>query len=260
MTIRLEAPPVPAISAPKAAHRHSGWAFLLQSFLVVIVIAVFAITFVVQAFQIPSDSMENTLLVGDYLLVDKLCYGANPGADFMPYRPVKRGDIIVFKFPVDPTQHFVKRVVGIPGDRVRLINRTVYVNGIALREPYTHHISSVTDDFRDNFPQLNLSVAGLEGKWWLQMKTLVKDNELIVPPDNYFVLGDNRDDSEDSRYWGFVPRANIVGRPLIVYWSMREAGSDGAPATPNDRLLHLAYGITHFYQITRWNRTFLVVR
>ncbi|HEY1802136.1 MAG TPA: signal peptidase I [Terriglobales bacterium] len=259
MTMPIEAPPVPAISATKAAH-HSDWAFVLQSFLVVIVIAVFAITFIVQAFQIPSDSMENTLLVGDYLLVDKLCYGANPGAFFMPYRPVKRGDIIVFKFPVDPTQHFVKRVVGVPGDHVRLINRTVYVNGIALREPYTHHISSITDDFRDNFPQLNLSVAGLEGKWWLQMKTLVKDDELVVPPNDYFVLGDNRDDSEDSRYWGFVPRANIVGRPLIVYWSMREADSDGAPAGASDKLLHLAYGITHFYQITRWNRTFLVVR
>ena len=204
--------------------------------------------------------MENTLLVGDYLLVDKLCYGSDLQTPVLPYRSVHRGDIIVFKYPVDPSQHFVKRVVGIPGDRIRLINRVVYVNGAPLTEPYVRHIYPAPDEFRDNFPQLNISVVGLEGKWWLQMKNLVKNDELIVPQGNYFVLGDNRDDSEDSRYWGFVPRANIVGRPLLIYWSMRDTDAAGNAGGASDKLVHLAYAITHFFQITRWKRTFLVVR
>lgn len=245
-----------------AHHHHSELPPLFQSLLIVIVIAVFAITFVVQAFQIPSDSMENTLLIGDYLLVDKLCYGAKPHAFLMPYREVQRGDVIVFKYPIDPTQHFVKRVVGLPGDHVKLVNREVFVNGTALHEPYVLHSRSAPDEFRDDFPQLNISVAGvLEGKWWLELKQQVKNGELIVPPGKYFVLGDNRDDSDDSRYWGFVPRANIVGRPLVIYWSMREADGDGtASGTASDKLLHLEYAVAHFYQITRWKRTFLVVR
>jgi signal peptidase I len=261
MTPTVEMATVPAVEAPLRTRRHSEWPPLFQSLLIVVVIAIFSITFVVQAFQIPSDSMENTLLTGDYLLVDKLCYGAAPNAFFMPYRAVQRGDIIVFKYPVDPSQHFVKRVVGVPGDRVKLVNRQVYVNGVALQEPYARHVYQTPDEFRDNFPQLNVSVAGLEGKWWLEMKQLVKNGELVVPPGKYFVLGDNRDDSEDSRYWGFVPRANIVGRPLIIYWSMREMDPQGVTGgNASDRLLHLEYAVAHFYQITRWKRTFLVVK
>jgi signal peptidase I len=122
------------------------------------------------------------------------------------------------------------------------------------------HIYPAPDEFRDNFPQLNISVVGLEGKWWLQMKDLVKNDELIVPQGSYFVLGDNRDDSEDSRYWGFVPRANIVGRPLLIYWSMRDTDAAGNASGASDKLVHFAYAITHFFQITRWKRTFLVVR
>jgi signal peptidase I len=255
-----ETSPATAVSHPSPITRHSEFPPLLQSLLIVIVIAVFAITFVVQAFQIPSDSMENTLLIGDYLLVDKLCYGADPHEFLMPYRAVQRGDIIVFKYPIDPTQHFVKRVVGIPGDRIKLVNREVFVNGIALHEPYVLQSHSAPDEFRDEFPQLNFSVAGvLQGTWWLQMKELVKNGELIVPSGQYFVLGDNRDDSEDSRYWGFVPRANIVGRPLLIYWSMRDADS-ASSSDASDKLLHLEYDVAHFYQITRWKRTFLVVR
>lgn len=235
---------------------------LFQSLLIIIVIAVFAITFVVQAFQIPSESMENTLLIGDYLLVDKLCYGAKAHSFLMPYRDVQRGDIIVFKYPIDPTQHFVKRVVGVPGDRIRLVNREVFVDGNPLHEPYALEGHSGFDQFRDDFPQLNYSVAGmLQGNWWLQMKSLVKNGELTVPPGQYFVLGDNRDDSEDSRYWGFVPRANIVGRPLLIYWSMRQPDDDGsASASTGGKLVHFEYAVAHFYQITRWHRTFLVVR
>jgi signal peptidase I len=246
---------------------HTDWLISLQSLLTTVVIAVFVITFVIQAFQIPSESMENTLLIGDYLLVDKLRYGGGGFLDHViPYRPVRRGDIIVFQYPVHPREHFVKRVVGVPGDRVRLINRQVYVNGSALREPYVRYISpTVTDGtpdevFRDEFPRVNIPVAGLEGDWWLQMRKLVEDGELIIPEGHYFVLGDNRDESLDSRYWGFVPRENIVGRPLLIYWSVRSAEDDLPPSsTPGDKLYHFAYAVSHLFQLTRWDRTFRVV-
>jgi signal peptidase I len=244
-----------------ASRTRAQWPSSLQSLLTTVVIAVFVIAFVVQAFQIPSESMENTLLIGDYLLVDKLRYGGGGGWNYvMPYRPVHRGDIIVFRYPLNPTQHFVKRVVGVPGDRVRLINRQVYVNGIALRENYVVHSSPVHDVFRDEFPRLNLPVPGLEGTWWLQMKKLVEDGALIVPEGSYFVLGDNRDISEDSRYWGFVPRENIIGRPLLIYWSVRSVGEDMRVAsTPGDKLYHFAYAVSHLFRITRWDRTFRLV-
>jgi signal peptidase I len=245
-------------------HRTTGdWTMSVQSLLATVVIAVFVITFIVQAFQIPSESMENTLLIGDYLLVDKFRYGGGSVWDWvMPYRQVKRGDIVVFRYPVNPTQHFVKRVVGLPGDHVRLVNRKVYVNGVPLEEPYVRYSSTVHDIFRDEFPRLNLSVAGLEGSWWLQMQKLVEDGQLIVPEGHYFVLGDNRDESLDSRYWGFVPRANVIGRPLVIYWSVKDAEEEDMPvaSSAGDKLFHFAYSATHLFQITRWDRTFRLVK
>jgi signal peptidase I len=241
--------------------RGADWISSLQSLLATVVIAVFVITFVVQAFQIPSESMENTLLIGDYLLVDKLCYGGGGSGDWLiPYRKIRRGDIIVFHYPVHPAQHFVKRVVGIPGDRVRLVKKRVYVNGVPLNEPYVHYTKFEADPFRDDFPRTDLPVMGLEGNWWLQMRKLVDNGQLIVPEGHYFVMGDNRDDSLDSRYWGFVPRANIIGRPLLIYWSVRDSGPDpGSPATAGDKLYHFAYAMTHIFQLTRWDRTFRFV-
>lgn len=243
------------------------WLISLQSLLTTVVIAVFVVTFIIQAFQIPSESMENTLLIGDYLLVDKLRYGGGGFLDHViPYRPVRRGDIIVFHYPVNPSEHFVKRVVGVPGDRVRIIKREVYVNGAALREPYVRYISSAVTEgtpdevFRDDFPRVNIPVPGLEGGWWLQMKKLVEDGELIIPEGHYFVLGDNRDESLDSRYWGFVPRENIIGRPLLIYWSVRSVEDDlPVSSTPGDKLHHFAYAVSHLFQLTRWDRTFRVV-
>lgn len=240
---------------------HTGWPNAVQSLLATVVIAVFVITFVVQAFQIPSESMENTLLVGDYLLVDKLRYGGGGfSSHVMPYRPVQHGDVIVFHYPINPIQHFVKRVIGLPGERVRLINRQVYVNGVPITEDYTRYTSSKHDAFRDDFPRTNIPVPGLEGKWWLQMRKLVEDGQLIIPEGYYFVLGDNRDDSSDSRYWGFVPRENIVGRPLLIYWSVKNSNDD-IPSSPSagDKLFHLAYAVTHVFQITRWDRTLRLV-
>jgi signal peptidase I len=223
------------------------------------VIAIFVITFIVQAFQIPSESMTDTLLVGDYLLVNKLCYGGKGVGDhLMPYQKIARGDIIVFHYPVDPTQHFVKRVIGLPGDKLRMVNKKVFIDGKPLDEPYVHFLEPPNNLFRDDFPRVDIPAYGLDGKWWLQMKKLVEDGELIVPEGHYFVMGDNRDDSQDSRYWGFVPEANIIGRPLVIYWSVRNWDSN-SPDSFEGRLSHLAYAITHIFQITRWNRTLRLV-
>lgn len=238
-----------------------GWPEMAQSLAATVVIAVFVVTFIVQAFQIPSESMENTLLTGDYLLVDKLHFGDSPfwGA-IMPYHNVKRGDIIVFHYPVHPSEHFVKRVVAVPGDRLRLIDKRVYVNGELVQEPYVHY-SRPHESFRDDFPRLDMGmVAGLTGTWWIQLQKLVEDDQLIVPAGSYFVMGDNRDDSLDSRYWGFVPRENIVGRPLVIYWSMKDSNPDPGGTTSNDKLYRFLYAMGHIVQSTRWDRTLRLVQ
>lgn len=238
------------------------WPSTVQSVAGTVVIAVFVVTFLVQAFTIPSESMEQTLLIGDYLLVDKLCYGGNSGWNrVLPYRSVRRGDIIVFHYPVNPAQDFVKRVVALPGDRLRLIDKVVYVNGIKQQEPYVQYITALHNAYRDEFPRTEAPDLEVEAKWWKEMRKLVEDHQLIIPEGNYFVLGDNRDDSKDSRYWGFVPRENIIGRPLLIYWSARNLNND-LPASPTmgDRIYHLAYAVTHLFQITRWRRSFRLVR
>src|SRR5580765_1801944 len=195
----------------------------MQSLMGTVVIAIFVITFIVQAFQIPSESMENTLLVGDYLLVNKLCYGGTGlGDHLMPYQKIARRDIIVFHYPVDPQQHFVKRVIGLPGDRLRMVNKKVFINGKPMDEPYVRFLEPANNLYRDDFPRTDIPAANMEGSWWLQMRKLVEDGELIVPQGHYFVMGDNRDDSQDSRYWGFVPQGNIIRRPLVIYWSVKD--------------------------------------
>jgi len=230
-----------------------------QSLLGTVVIAVFVITFIVQAFQIPSESMENTLLVGDYLLVNKLCYGGRRfGEGLMPYQKISRGDVVVFHYPVDPRQHFVKRVIGIPGDRLRLVNKQVWINGKLLQEPYVRFIEPPNNMFRDNFPRQDIPAFGLEDKWLQEMRKLVEDGQLIVPQGHYFVLGDNRDDSQDSRYWGFVPRENIIGQPLLIYWSVQSQDRD-ASSSFRGKLYHFAYAVTHVFRMTRWNRTLRLV-
>jgi signal peptidase I len=238
------------------------WSATVQSVAGTVAIAVFVVTFLAQAFTIPSESMEQTLLIGDYLLVDKLCYG-NGGFwnRLLPYRKISRGDVIVFHYPVNPSQAFVKRVVALPGDRLRMINKRVYVNGTELNEPYTQHDKDSYNPYRDDFPRTNMLDYSVDAKWWKEMPKLVEDHQLIIPDGHYFVLGDNRDDSQDSRYWGFVPRENIMGRPMVIYWSSNSLNNDlTASPTVGDRLYHFAYAVTHVFQITRWGRTFRLVR
>ncbi len=252
-----ETPALPAAPAHKA-----GWLSSVQSLAVTVVIAVFVITFQVQAFQIPSESMENTLLIGDYLLVDKVHYGhGGRWGEILPYAPIQRGDIVVFRYPVHPQQHFVKRVIGLPGDQVRMVEGRVLVNGVPLKENYVIHTRPDYDHFRDDFPNTDIPSANMKPRWWEEMRKLVRNGELVVPPDRFFVLGDNRDESEDSRYWGFVPRENIIGRPLLIYWLVRAPRPAAeVSSSRGDKLSAFLYGVTHLVQDTRWNRTFRIVR
>jgi len=252
----VQEPPAPPV--PKPAH--SGGTNSLQSLAATIVIAVFVITFVVQAFQIPSPSMETTLMVGDYLLVDKVHDGHSwLWRWLMPYEPIRRQDIIVFRYPLDPKQHFVKRVVAVPGDRVRLIDKHVYVNSVRQDDHYATFHWEQPDAFRDNFPDGNLLTLGISSRWYLQVQKLLENGELIVPEGSYFALGDNRDDSSDSRYWGFVPAESIVGRPLVIYWSVLRANAEGFEGRPSDKLSSLAYDFTHLLQNLRWRRMLQIV-
>lgn len=233
---------------------------LVQSMLSIIVIVLFVITFIVQAFQIPSESMEKTLLIGDYLLVDKVHFGHGGITSWlMPYSELKRGDIVVFHYPVDPSQHFVKRVIGLPGDHILLRDKTVYVNDRPIPEEYAVHVTGDHNLYRDNFPS-DIDLTGqVDPKWRTELRQRLQNGELVVPPDEYFVMGDNRDHSLDSRYWGFVPRANIVGRPLLIYLSLRER-QDTSSEGDNGKLVNSGRLLAHVWQFARWDRMFHLVR
>jgi signal peptidase I len=236
----------------------------LQSLLYLIVVAIFIITFCMQPFRIPSESMESTLLVGDFLLVNKQSTAMDGGGTLLPAAAIHRGDIIVFHDPVDATLHLVKRVIGLPGDHLRLHGGLVYINGHALTEPYAVYRPSPPDNFRDNFPRLQSADPEIDSRWWIRMRSLIENNELIIPTGNYFVLGDNRNDSEDSRYWGFVPREDIVGKPLLIYFSLQqpEPGEDGTltqQAAANPTHNHPSK-IDSVFDFARWGRIFQVIR
>ena len=164
----------------------------------------------------------------------------------------------MFRYPIHPSQHFVKRVIGVPGDRVRMIRGRVYVDRQPLSEPYAVHKFRNFDDYRDNFPTGGLSPS-LEAGWFLQMRKLIDDGELIVPADCYFVLGDNRDDSLDSRYWGFVPRENVIGRPLLIYWSMQRPEFDDSDEGPDVKLARFEHLVANVFQNMRWKRMMRLV-
>ena len=230
---------------------------------VTILLLLFGTTSLVQAFVIPTGSMEDTLLIGDHLLVDKLAYAPSGSISkyLLPYEQPKHGDIIVFRYPGDITQTFVKRVIGVPGDHLKMVNRIVYRNNIQLNEPYTYH-KFPYDASRDNFPgEPSLFAEGLQAQYQREMLAHhVVNGEVVVPPDSYFAMGDNRDNSLDSRYWGFVPRENIIGKPLLIYWSYRASTEDLAGTSVNSLFSHMIDLFEHFFTRTRWDRTLRVVR
>jgi signal peptidase I len=239
-------------------HRSGGLADYLESLLVTVLIALFGTTFVVQAFKIPSQSMEPTLLVGDHLLVNKFIFGGRGHGyeKLLPYRAVRRGDIIVFKFPFDDHPHYVKRVIGLSGDRIRIIDQRVYVNGNRLSEPYVVHDPAAEDPLGDNFPPSDPYAlpVGLRPEWAARIGDYVHHNELVVPENHYFVMGDNRDHSWDSRYWGFVDRDAIMGRPVVIYWSVRATSGDYANRGLSGTLHGMLQTFLHLPTHTRWHR------
>ncbi|MBI2819925.1 MAG: signal peptidase I [Acidobacteria bacterium] len=230
----------------------------LESLVVTVILALFGTTFLVQAFKIPSSSMEDSLLIGDHLMVDKVGYAPKGiWSWMMPYQEVQRDQIVVFRYPREPATYFVKRIIGIPGDRIHLEDKAVFRNGSKLEEPYAVHKSSTFDEFRDNFP--NFVSGGGFPDWMQEVPEFSEGDDIVVPPGTYFVMGDNRDLSSDSRYWGFVPRENIVGNPLILYWSFESSSDEYRETGLASSIGRLLDVLIHFPQKTRWSRMFRLV-
>jgi len=210
-------------------HKKSTAREYFESIVIAVILALFIRTWVVQAFKIPTGSMENNLLVGDHLLVDKFVFSPAPTAlerALLPVREVKRGDVIVFKYPMEPERDFIKRVIGLPGETLELKKKVVYINGQPLKEDYVHFL-------------VPIGAGGLEA-----MDKRDDYGPVTVPEGYYFAMGDNRDNSQDSRWWGFLSRDYIKGKALMVYWSYEpESGS-----------------VTSFLTGTRWNRLLHQIR
>ncbi len=220
-----------------------------------IVILLFGMTTIMQAFIVPTSSMETTVMTGDHMIVDKLAY-APPGSwsrHVLPYTEVRRGDIIVFRWPPDITQDYIKRVIGVPGDHIRIRNKQVWLNGHALVEPYARHIFDDIEPYRDNFPAEPAGPVYDRARQMLAEH--VVNGELVVPPGHYFAMGDNRDNSLDSRYWGFVPEENIKGKPFLIFWSYEASTEELVSFAPS----HFIDVAEHFFTRTRWDRTFLLI-
>jgi signal peptidase I len=207
-----------------------------ESIVITAIIALFATTFVVQAFKIPTGSMESNLLIGDHLLVNKFVYGLHSGrlARILPYKELKRGDVIVFKYPQSPEVAYVKRLIGLPGEKVEMVGRTVYINGQPLKEPYTQYID-----------------AG---------SIYERYGPFQVPEGKYFAMGDNRDNSQDSRFWGYVPRDHIIGKALAIYWSYETPRDEYLQTGLSERLKQFGDVILNFFTKTRWKRTLKIIR
>lgn len=236
----------------------------LASLAAVLVTGLFIITFVLQAFEIPSSSMEDTLLIGDHVFVNREQFA--PPTRWMgpvlPYRDIHRGDIVVFLSPEEKGLFVVKRVIGIPGDRIHLRDGAVYRNGEKLVEPYVQHKVANYDPYRDNFPAVPPSeLYGVTSHdWQLTLPSHIRGDDVVVAPNSYFGMGDNRDVSKDSRYWGFIPRGNVIGRPMFIYWSFITPADQYQMRNAGDRLGFMAHIIIHFFDETRWLRTLQLVR
>ncbi len=236
----------------------------LASLATVLVTGLFIIAFVVQAFEIPSGSMENTLLIGDHLFANRIQFAPKTSwiGPILPYRQIKRGDIFVFLHPTEPGMDVVKRVIGIPGDRIHLRDGVVYRNGEKLDEPYViRNPGRPYNPYRDNFPAVPPSdTNGVNPDWALTLPQHIQGDDIVVPENNYFGMGDNRDDSADSRYWGFIPKENVIGSPMFIYWSFETPRDQWEQRGFFQRLGFMAHVIIHFFDQTRWHRTLRLVR
>jgi signal peptidase I len=238
----------------------------------VLAVGLFVMTFIFQNFEIPSASMVKTLLIGDHVLVDRISLAPPTSwAPFTFYRDVRHKDIIVFLKPVPEANgeyiYLVKRAIGLPGDHIHLRNGILYINGVAQDEPYAGKPAADGNPmheytpYRDDFPSLPGDPAyGVTTSWQYDLPNNVKDGDLVVPPGKVFAMGDNRTESLDSRYWGFVPRENIVGRPMFVYWSFETPADQINKQTIGERLGFMGHILIHFFDETRWKRTFHIIR
>jgi len=227
--------PAPDVTLPKGIIRD-----YFETIVTCVIFVLFARTFVFQQSKIPTGSMIPTLLIGDYIMVNKHVYAPTSFAwekKLLPIRDIRRGDIIVFKFPEEPEKDYIKRVIGVPGDVVEVRHRDLYLNGVLQSEPYVQHISpaGINIDADDYGPTK-------------------------IPPDRYFAMGDNRDNSRDSRSWGFVPRDYIKGRAFVIFWSYEEERDAYLHTSVVDRVLAIWSKITHLFTRTRWSRSFDLIR
>jgi signal peptidase I len=237
----------------------------LASLAAVLVTGLFIITFVVQAFEIPSSSMENTLLIGDHVFVNREQFAPRTTwlGPLLTYRDIRHNDIVVFLSPAEPGLYVVKRIIGTPGDHIHLRDSVVYRNGEKLDEPYVIHQAAgdFPNPYRDNFPAVPpADYNNVVPDWQLTMRQNIEGDDLVVPADSYFAMGDNRDVSYDSRYWGFIPKQNVIGRPMFIYWSFETPPNQYLQKEVSQRLGFLAHVVIHFLDETRWRRTFRPVR
>src|SRR6478736_4877695 len=220
-----------------------------ESIVIAVILALFIRTFVVQAFKIPTGSMENNLLIGDHLLVNKFVFGPSASSvekAVLPLGTIRRGDVVVFKYPEEPERDFIKRVIGLPGETIELKQKKVYVSGTPLDEPYVHFLEP---------PGSGNSVSEVTS-----LDVRERYGPVTVPADHYFVMGDNRDNSQDSRYWGFLPRDYVKGKALVIYWSYESGREDYLDEGLAASLKRLGSVVTHFFTKTRWERLFHQIR
>jgi len=261
------AAPVPAIAqiqtAPHAHHPRMpehGLPEAVSSLLRTIIVALFVLTFLAQPMVIPSESMEHTLLVGDFLLMNRSAL-APPGLwrRILPYAPIARGEIVTFRSPLNPKDYLVKRVIGLPGDHLRIDDGRVLVNGKSLDEPYVAFEPTIDNPYLDHFPTRMYTDPGVEPGWWKQLQQCTDHGELVIPSGQYFMLGDNRNHSRDSRYWGFVERSQIIARPLVIYFSLTRPSRTDVQQASDDRLGHDSDVSAQLKGFARWKRIFHVV-
>jgi signal peptidase I len=244
---RRQPAPGPAAPPPTREFQKSTAREYFESIVIAVILALFIRTFVVQAFKIPTGSMEENLLIGDHLLVNKFVFGPSSAERaVLPIKDAVRGDVVVFKYPEEPERDFIKRVIGLPGETVEVKEKKVYINGTALDEPYAHYLQPPS------------STSHLDEVTSLDVRE--RYGPVTVPPESYFVMGDNRDNSQDSRYWGFLPRSYIKGKALVIYWSYdgeeMQAEDQGAGAT----VKQFFSIFTHFVTRTRWSRMLHQIR